>query len=92
MAWVEVRPIAFGHGLDPEGDGQVRLAHAGRAEQDDVLAVRDEPAGGQVLDPLAVDRGLEGEVEVLDRLDERELGHRGAHGDVLLLLGGDFPG
>jgi hypothetical protein len=39
------------------------LADARRAQEDDVLAVRDKPALRQLLDPLLVDRGLKGEVE-----------------------------
>ena len=46
----------------------------------------------ELLDPLLVDRGLEGEVEGLERLDVGELGQRRADRDVLLLLGGDLLG
>jgi hypothetical protein len=87
----EVGPVALGYGLDAERHRQMRFSYPGRAQEDDVFAVGDEPASGQVFDPLAVDRRLEGEVEVLQRFDERELGHRSADRDVLLLLGGDFP-
>jgi hypothetical protein len=66
------------------------LADTGRTEEDDVLAVGDIPALGKLLDPLLVDRGLEGEVERLERLDVRELRERRAERDVLLLLRGDL--
>jgi hypothetical protein len=66
------------------------LPNTWRAQEDDVLAVRDEPALGELLDPLLVDRRLEGEVEGLEGLDVGELGERGAEGDVLLQLGGDL--
>ena len=52
-------------GLDAEGDGEVRLAHAGRPEQHDVLGALDEAEAGELADLLAVDRGLEVEVELI---------------------------
>src|SRR4051794_14489896 len=44
------------------------LAGARRAEQDDVLAAGEEIELAQVQDAVAADRGLEGEVELLQRL------------------------
>jgi hypothetical protein len=44
----------------------------------------------ELLDPLLVDRGLEGEVEGLQRLDVGELGQSRTESDVLFLLGGDL--
>ena len=88
----EVSPVAFRDGFHAQGHGQMGLAYAGRAEEDDVFAVRDEPTLGQLLDSLLVDRRLKGEVERLQGLDVGELGHRGSDGDVLFLLGGDFLG
>jgi hypothetical protein len=64
------------------------LPTPGGPEHDDVVAVLDEVAAGQLLHLLAVDRGLVVEVEGLQRLDEREARHRRAHGDVLARLGG----
>ena len=64
----------------------------GGPEDDNVVAVLDEVAGGERLDLLLVDGGLVGEVELLEALDEREAGQAGAHGDVLGGLGGDFLG
>jgi hypothetical protein len=46
----------------------VRLAGAGRAEQDDVLAAGEEVELAEVQDGVALEAGLEGEVELLDRL------------------------
>jgi hypothetical protein len=40
----------------------MRLPDARRPEQDHVLAVGDEPAFGELLDPLFVDRGLLGSI------------------------------
>ena len=48
------------------------LAGAGRAEQDDVLAAGEEVELAEVQDGVARDRGLEGEVELLERLARRE--------------------
>jgi hypothetical protein len=56
-------------GLEAETDGEVALADAGRAEDDDVLAVFDEVAGGEVVDLLLVERGLVCEVELLEAVN-----------------------
>ena len=83
----EEHPVAGLDRLEAQADGQVRLADAGRAEHDDVVAVLDEVAARECLHLLPVDRGLVAEVEGLQRLDEREARHGGAHGDVLARLG-----
>jgi len=88
----EVGPIAFGHGFNAQGDGQVGFPDARRPEKDDVFAVGDKPAFGELLDPFLVDRGLECEVEVLESFDVEELGQRCSDGDVLFLLRGDLLG
>src|SRR5439155_9727661 len=44
--------IAGLDGLEPQANGEVRLADAGRAEQHDVLAVLDEVAAGERLELL----------------------------------------
>src|SRR5215213_5421812 len=46
----------------------MRLARAGRAEQNDVLAAVQEVELAEMQDRLAPQRGLEGEVELLERL------------------------
>ena len=56
----------------PERDRQVGLAGAGRAEQDDVLLAGEEVELAEVQDRVAAERGLEGEVELLERLARRE--------------------
>ena len=61
-------------GPDAERDRQVGLAGAGRAEQDDVLPAVQEVELAEVLDHLLLDRALEGEVELLERLSGREAG------------------
>ena len=48
------------------------LAGAGRAEQDDVLAAREEVELAEMQHGVLGDRRLEGEVELLDRLARRE--------------------
>jgi hypothetical protein len=45
------------------------LAHPGRAKQDDVLGALDETEAGQLPQLLAIDRGLEVEIELVQRLD-----------------------
>src|SRR5690606_33335961 len=55
------------------GDGQLRLAGSGAADQDDVTLIGDEGATGQVADKGFVDRSA-GEVEVVDVLGQGKLG------------------
>ena len=55
-------------------DAQVGLAGAGRSEQDDVLAAVEEVELAEVQHRLAAQRGLEGEVELLERLAGGEAG------------------
>ena len=54
---------------DGQADRQMCLADAWRAEEDHVLLARQEAELVEVVDLLALDRGLEREVEVLERLD-----------------------
>ena len=77
-------------GLQAQPYGEVALADAGRSQDDDVLAVLDEVAGAESGDLLLVERGLVGEVEGVEPLDEGEAGEAGAHGDVLCRLGADL--
>src|SRR5882672_7782947 len=86
----ELHSVAGLDRLEPEPDAQVCLAYAGWAEDDDVLAVADEVAAGELLELLPVDRGLVGEVEAIQRLDEREARHGGSHRYVLRRLAGHF--
>src|SRR6185503_7220848 len=57
---------------DGEADRQMRLTDTRRAEQYDVLLALDEAELVQALDLLALDRGLEGEVEVGQSLHGRK--------------------
>jgi hypothetical protein len=79
----------------------VGLAHAGRAEEDHVLAPLDEAERMEALQLVALDRGLEAEVEVGQRLHRGQAGgaHRGLEpplvpqGDVTpQQFGHRFPG
>jgi hypothetical protein len=79
-------------GLETEADGQVGLADAGRAEQDDILAVLDEVAAAECLDLLLVERRLLAEVEGVQALHEGEARQVGPHRDVLGRLRGDLFG
>jgi hypothetical protein len=62
----------------------VRLADAGGAEQDDVLLARDEAELVQVEELAAVDGGLEGEVEGVERLERRQAGRVNGGGEATL--------
>ena len=56
---------------DGEADREMRLADARRAEKDDVLLTLQEAELVEAVDLLALDRGLEAEVEVVEGLDAR---------------------
>ena len=73
-----------------QGDRQMGLADARRAQEQDVLAVGDEAQGGQLADLALADGGLKGKVELVQGLDEREVGQLGLHGDIPLVAGRDF--
>ena len=62
-ARVEVDAATGLHRLDAERHRQVRLAGAGRAEDMKHLVAVDELELGEGQDTVAVERGLEGEVE-----------------------------
>ena len=63
-----------------KADRQMRLADARRAEEDDVLLTLQEAELVERVDLLALDRGLEAEVEVVEGLDGREPAR--AHGSL----------
>jgi hypothetical protein len=79
-------------GPHPERDREVGLAGAGRAEQDHVLARVQEVELPQVLDHLALDRALEGEVELLERLSGGEARGLDARLAAMGLARGDLGG
>jgi hypothetical protein len=64
--------VAGEAGADSERDREVCLAGAGWSEQDDVLLACEEVELAEVQHRLALERGLEGEVELLQRLAGRE--------------------
>src|SRR5690606_42065887 len=55
-------------GLDAEGQGEMGLADTGWAQQDDVLRPFDEAQSRQLAHDLAIEAGLEAEVELVERL------------------------
>ena len=85
---------ALGRG-DGQADREVRLADAGRAEEDHVLLPFQEPELVERVDLLPLDRGLEAEVEVRERLDRRKTArsHGGCEAPAVAQrdLGGQEP-
>src|SRR6059058_3696808 len=67
---------------------EVRLADAGRPEEERILGAGDEAAGGQLAHELGVDGGLKLEVEVLQGFHRREVRDLDPHLDPAALLGG----
>src|SRR4029453_12840022 len=75
----------FHHGA-AERNRQVRLAHAGRPEDQDILRLRQKAAGPQLANQALVDRRLKLEIEVVEGLDRREVRDLQTHGDAGALL------
>jgi len=63
----------------------VGLAHSRGTQEQDVLALAEVPSGGQLIDLLAADRGVELPVEVLKRFEGPEVGGFGSPLQVALL-------
>src|SRR5438067_13694750 len=59
-------------GGNGQADRQTGLTHPRGTQEDHVLLALDEGELVQALDLLATDRGLKGEVELLQRLDRRQ--------------------
>ena len=66
------------------------LAGAGRAEQHDIVLGVEEVELGEVLDDLALDGALEGEVELLERLARGQARGLDAALAAVALPGGDL--
>ena len=88
----EGHPVAPPRGLHREGDGQVRLAGPGRAEEDDVDRLGEEVELGEVRDDLPLDARLDREVEVVDGLDGREAGRLHPGRAAVAVAGGHLLG
>jgi hypothetical protein len=52
-------------GLDAQGHRQHGLARTGRTEQEQIIATLDEAQSRQFAHQLAIDRGLETEIELM---------------------------
>jgi len=87
---VEGDGLAVEDGGHPQRDRQMGFPDARRPQQQHILAVRDEADGGQVADLRLVDRRLAGEVELVERFDERKTRAANMGGDGLLLAGGEL--
>ena len=74
--------MALGDGRHAQSDGQMGLAHARRAQEEDVLAIGHEAHGGQLSHLALVDGRLKGEVELVQGLGEGEMGQLGLHGHI----------
>jgi hypothetical protein len=75
-----------------DGDGEVGLATAGFAGEDEGAAVGDEVGGEVGAEHGESEGGLEGEVEVVDGLEEGEVGGAGEALDAGLLTVSDLLG
>ena len=87
-----VDAVAGLDGAVAEDRGEHRLANAGRADQQQIGLVLDEPQRREVLDQAAVQRGLGAEVELVERVAGGELGEAQSALEAALLDGVDFVG
>lgn len=65
---VEADFVAGFDGFQADADGQMGLADAGRADEDDVVAIVDKAEVEQAVDLAFADRGLEPVIELFQRL------------------------
>ena len=86
----ELDALAGEAGADRDRDRYMGLACARRAQEHDVLFGVQEVELARVLDDLALDRALEGEVELLERFAGREAGSLDPALAAVGLSGGDF--
>jgi len=77
-------------GVVADSLSQMALAQTRRPDQEHIAALADERAGGQVVDLLPFDGGIEGPVEVLEGFLIAESGGFGAFGDQALLADVEF--
>src|SRR5437868_14519928 len=75
----EAHLVAILRGQVAQGDRQVRLAGAARAEKDDVLGALDEGETGELVDLLARYARREAKVEAGERLHHRKAGDTAEH-------------
>lgn len=68
----------------------MRLAHTRRPKEDEILLVLHKAKGGQITDPAFVDRRLESEVELVQRLAERQMRQACPCLDEPVVLGRQF--
>src|ERR1700722_14394267 len=69
----EQNRMASGYGRAPERNRQVRLADAGRTQQQHVLAIGDPAGGSKIADLFGIDRRLGSEVEARQLAHIREV-------------------
>lgn len=77
--------LALFDGLISQRLSQMGLAHSRGAQEQDVLALAEVAPGGQLIDLLAADRGVELPIEVLKRFEGPEVCGFGSPLQVALL-------
>ena len=70
----EIDAEAVLDGAEAEGDREMRLAHAGRAEEQDIGRFGHEGQGGELLDLALIDRWLKSEVKLVERALKWQMG------------------
>ena len=86
----ELHGIVLPDRLAPQAHGQMRLAGAGRAEQQGRVAMRDPSTGRQFADLARVERWLRVELEAGELAHEGKLRDLAGHRDAALVPSGDL--
>ena len=88
----EADAVPGAHRLDPQRDGEVALAGAGRPQQVHHLVAGDEVELCERQNALPVERGLEREIEARQRLDRAQACHLQRRLDPAALAQGQLLG
>src|SRR6185312_1314168 len=86
----EQHRVAFADGGTSQSNGEMRLADAGRTEQQQGFAMRHPAASGELADLAGIDRRLRREVEAVEITHIREVSDLHRHIDATLVLAGDL--
>lgn len=77
----EINGVPLLNRLQRQGNGQMGFPDSRRSQKDQILLMLDKPQGGQIPNAAFIDGRLESEIELVQRLMERQMGHSRFHPD-----------